>query len=162
MKTSADLERDSVELIPANGDGAQEDATDVDVKALIRAIEELTDGISELISSITNSTSLARSGDRMQIGNLQLNPMNHQVLISKEEIDLSAGEFRMIQRLVSDYPEAVSFDDLQIAYHRRISNEGRNLRVYIRRLRLKLNSGIANWDGRIVNIRSVGYRIARP
>lgn len=133
------------------------------VHALANAIEKLTAGLLELGSRMgLPTTARAEPVVPIAIGNLELNARNHQVSIAGDEIDLSAGEFRLMHQLVSEFPDVVSFKALNAAYHGHPPNADRNLRVYMRRLRLKLNNAPSAWTGRILSVRSVGYRVAGP
>ncbi len=138
-------------------------ASDRGLDALVRAIEMLTEGIHELKCRIGNSAQDVISEAAMRVGNLLLYPQSQRVVVAGEDVALAAGEFKLLHRLVADSPGVVTSEDLLAAYSGHVNDEyGGNLRVYIRRLRVKLNGTRMIWSGRILNVRSIGYRIVGP
>ena len=162
MESSADS-RDEHEVQPGQDPAdSPGELSRLDILNLTRAVRSLSVEISSLNKKLAESPPVQRDRDKVGIGNLELDHRRHQVVIDREDVDLSAGEFRLMDALVSAYPEVVCFDELHRAYHGDSDSSDRNLRVYIRRLRLKLNGGRAKWNGRILNVRSIGYRIVGP
>jgi DNA-binding response OmpR family regulator len=102
---------------------------------------------------------------RYEVGDLTIDLSYRQVTVDGQEISLSPTEFDILQRLVLaegaviDYEALLGYDEDELLGNR---DAAELLRYHIRNLRGKLKEADSA-DDLIVNVRSVGYRLAvRP
>ncbi len=98
------------------------------------------------------------------VGQLRIDPGQHLVWFGEEQIRLSAREFTLLEHLARRADQVVGPKELiQITHGLEIDHEeaGSLLRPLVRSLRRKLGYP-AGETGCIINVRSVGYRLAPP
>lgn len=98
-----------------------------------------------------------RSEPIIEYGDLRLDPLNHEVWIDDEPIDLSAREFALLHALLVKPGAVLSRAQLEeqlYGWGQEIASNA--IDVHLHKLRKKLGAD------RIVNVRGVGFRIARP
>lgn len=95
------------------------------------------------------------ASSQLIVGPIELNEINHEVVIDGSEIELSNREFRLLKTLMSASERVHSRDQLEAVVFSDVSHvESNALEVHIHNLRKKL--GHKEW---IQTIRGVGYRI---
>jgi two-component system response regulator QseB len=98
-----------------------------------------------------------RANPVMQMGELVMNPISHEVNLRGEPVTLSAREFALLHALMEEPGSVVSRSTLEEKlYGWGEEIESNTIEVYIHYLRKKLGAEL------IRNIRGVGYMVARP
>lgn len=114
--------------------------------------------VPELISRV-NAVSRRMAGFAAQIwtlGELSLNPLNHQVMLSGQLLQLSKKEYQLLYELMRMAGQVVH----KMALEQRLFDNGEgvesnSLEVHIHHLRRKIGSE------RIITVRGVGYLLAK-
>ena len=99
-------------------------------------------------------------GERIVIGDLEIDPARFQVTRQGKPIDLTPIEFRLLRHLAGQPDQPFSRDALIEAvwgYDSDLGND-RTVDVHIRHLREKLEDDPAN-PRRLITVRGVGYKI---
>jgi DNA-binding response OmpR family regulator len=102
--------------------------------------------------------------DRWILGPLQIDPTSHGVWLGGDRIELSAREFRLLERLARRPGVVVAMEDLVRATHQLktdFSEASSLLRPLVRTLRRKLGYQAGDM-GCIQNLRGVGYMLILP
>jgi DNA-binding response OmpR family regulator len=102
--------------------------------------------------------------DRWILGSLQVDPTSHGVWLGSERIELSAREFRLLQRLAQEPAVVVPMEDIVRATHQLTTDFAEAsslLRPLVRTLRRKLGFQAGDM-GCIHNLRGVGYMLIPP
>jgi len=97
-----------------------------------------------------------------QVGDLMIDLSRHQVIVEGQEVELSATEFGIMQRLIVANGAVVLYEDLMGYEEDELLGErdaAELLRYHIRSIRQKLK-GAGVEDDVIINVRGVGYRLA--
>lgn len=96
------------------------------------------------------------SSEIWQLDNLQLNPINHQVLLNDQLLLLSGKEYQLLYELVKNADNVVRKADLEqrlFGFDDKI--ESNSLEVHIHNLRRKIGKD------RIITIRGIGYLLKK-
>gem|GEM_PF-526318 len=104
------------------------------------------------------------AGRPLIVGQLRIEPGQHQVWFAEEQVRLSAREFTLLEHLARRADQVVGPQELiQITHGLETDHveAGSLLRPLIRSLRRKLGYPAGD-TGCIINIRSVGYRLVPP
>jgi len=99
-------------------------------------------------------------GHPIHFGNVELNPLTHQLLVEGEDVSLSPKEFKLLLLLVNNPNIVFTRDDLlDKVWDDEVAFETRTVDVHIRRLRSKIETDPQNpvW---IETIRGYGYRFS--
>jgi DNA-binding response OmpR family regulator len=102
--------------------------------------------------------------DRWVLGSLEIDPTSHGVWMRGERVELSAREFRLLERLALESRAAVSMEEILRATHQLeadFTEASSLLRPLVRRLRRKLGYE-AGAMGCVRNLRGVGYMLVPP
>jgi DNA-binding response OmpR family regulator len=136
----------------------------IEPEDLIAAVRGRLSRYSEL-GDQGQSAAESRPAGRYEVGDLTIDLAYRQVMVGGQEISLSPTEFDILQRLVladgavMDYEELLGYDEGEVLGNR---DAAELLRYHIRNLRGKLKEADYG-EELIVNVRSVGYRLAaRP
>jgi DNA-binding response OmpR family regulator len=100
-------------------------------------------------------------GDVLALGSLRVRPADRQVMVDERTVDIPPREFDLLEYLVRHSSQALSRD---VILDRIWGPEGEAranvVEATISRLRRRLRA--AGWDGQIVAVPGLGYRIAAP
>lgn len=129
------------------------------VQLLLDHMQSLEDRIHDIEGGPERSDGTGDVPDVIKAGAVQIDHAARRVFVGKREVPLSPTEYRLIYHLAANSGKVVLHGDLL----RRVFSHGEvnpgNLKVYIGRLRAKLNSGREKkCDLRAV--RGVGYRLS--
>ncbi|MBN1887030.1 MAG: response regulator transcription factor [Thermoflexales bacterium] len=98
------------------------------------------------------------------VGQLQIDPAQHRIMLSGQPISLSSREFILLEYLARHSDQVVSPQDLVQATHKLKTDSteaGALLRPLIRSVRRKLGYAVGEM-GCISNVRGVGYQLIAP
>jgi len=99
--------------------------------------------------------------DHYRIGDLVVDRYRRRVTLGGEELQLTPTEYRLLSALSSRPDEVLTRDELaQLVWGYQDASSGRAIDVHIRRLRVKLDSGVVP-SPPIISVRGFGYKIAR-
>jgi two-component system KDP operon response regulator KdpE len=105
-----------------------------------------------------NQTHPDAARGRMELGDVTLSPLGHEVCVGTQPISLTSTERRLLERLMRDSPNLVYHEDLlRDLWGEHFVQERQYLRVYINRLRNKLTS--RSQVVRILTEPGQGYRL---
>jgi two-component system phosphate regulon response regulator PhoB len=93
---------------------------------------------------------------RLQIGSLELDPVQHRVWVQKKEVPLTATEFKLLEYLLKSHGRVLTRDlllDKVWGYDAAVTT--RTVDTHVKRLREKLGIG----GDCIETVRGVGYRL---
>ncbi len=96
----------------------------------------------------------------IKFGDIEINPGQHQVWLNAKPIRLSAREFRLLERLLSEPGQLIHTEELLLATHgfeTSYQDASNLIRPLIRTLRQKLGLGMTA-SARIETVRGIGYR----
>lgn len=97
-----------------------------------------------------------RTSPVINIGKLQLNPINRTVYISNKEVELAIKEFDILEYICLKHPAVVSSEEIaEHVYDENFDPFSSVLRVHISRLKNKLSN--ANGKDVLINVRGKGY-----
>ena len=106
-------------------------------------------------SALAEKTTLVR-------GQLQLNPATNQLFYGKKEIDLTPTEKHILYNLMKNAGQVVTYSSLaELLWGEDYVNAADSLKVYIRRLREKIEADPSN-PTLILTKAGVGYQLAKP
>ena len=95
----------------------------------------------------------------LTVGDIDIDPAAHTVLIDKDPVDLTAREFALLHTLALEAGNVLSIDDLiNRVWGPEFIGEPQVVYVHIRWLREKIETD-PNKPKRIVNVRGVGYKL---
>jgi two-component system response regulator RegX3 len=113
------------------------------------------------VRAILRRQKLARSGTEsvMRVGDLELDPVRHEVSVAGEARQLTPSEFRLL-RLLAGSPQKVFSrrEIMQDLWDSTYVGDQRACDIHISNLRRKLEEDPAN-PRRIVTVRGVGYKL---
>jgi DNA-binding response OmpR family regulator len=111
----------------------------------------------------SKQTAVTPSVAVLSVGDIDIDPAGHTVLIAKNPVDLTAREFALLHTLALEAGKVLSIDDLiNRVWGPEFLGEPQVVYVHVRWLREKIESD-PNKPKRIVNIRGVGYKlVAQP
>lgn len=89
------------------------------------------------------------------LGNLQLNPLNHQVTLNEQLLLLSGKEYLLLYELIKNADNVVRKTDLEQRLFGLDDVESNSLEVHIHNLRRKIGKD------RIITIRGIGYLLKK-
>ncbi|EMT6576451.1 response regulator [Providencia sp. PROV130] len=95
------------------------------------------------------------SSEIWQLGNLQLNPLNHQVTLNEQLLLLSGKEYLLLYELIRNADNVVRKTDLEQRLFGLDDVESNSLEVHIHNLRRKIGKE------RIITIRGIGYLLKK-
>ncbi|MEX9869351.1 response regulator [Providencia huaxiensis] len=95
------------------------------------------------------------SSEIWQLGNLQLNPLNHQVTLNEQLLLLSGKEYLLLYELIKNADNVVRKTDLEQRLFGLDDVESNSLEVHIHNLRRKIGKD------RIITIRGIGYLLKK-
>jgi len=107
---------------------------------------------------------LGEDGTELRVGRLRIKPRQHRVWMGDELIQLSAREFKLLERMARRAPQVVPPTELVQVTHGLETDRveaGTLIRPLIRSLRRKLGYSVGDM-GCIENVRGVGYRLLPP
>jgi two-component system, OmpR family, response regulator RegX3 len=111
--------------------------------------------------AILRRQELARSGTEgvKRVGDLELDPVRHEVLVAGEARQLTPSEFRLLRMLASSPKKVFSRREImQHLWDSTYIGDQRACDIHISNLRRKLEEDPAN-PRRIVTVRGVGYKL---
>ncbi len=127
------------------------------VQVLIDHVRQLEDRVEQIETTAVNSSTYGED-EMIKAGAVSIDHAARRVFVKGREVPLSPTEYRLIHQLAVNSGRVVLHRDLlrRASVHGEV-NPG-NLKVYIGRLRAKLNSASeANCD--LKAVRGVGYRL---
>jgi len=99
--------------------------------------------------------------DHYRIGDLVVDRYRRRVTLGGEELQLTPTEYRLLSALASRPDDVLTRDELaQLVWGYQDASNGRAIDVHIRRLRVKLDSGVVP-PPLIISVRGFGYKLAR-
>ena len=120
-------------------------------------------GMMELISRIKavlrrSAKGSVSSEDTFEIGEIRLDPKNHQVTVHGEVVNLTLKEYELLKRLMKNSNIVLTRDQLlEDIWGYDFDGETRTVDVHVRTLRQKLGDA----GEQIETVRGVGYRMSR-
>jgi two-component system response regulator RegX3 len=101
-------------------------------------------------------------GDRLQVGDVALDPERHEVVIRGEEVNLPLKEFELLCLLLENAGRVLTRDTLidRVWGHDYVGDT-KTLDVHVKRLRSKVEAD-PSIPTRIVTIRGLGYKYELP
>ena len=94
--------------------------------------------------------------ERLEVGELSLDPAGHRLFVAGEEVTLTATEFRLLRRLMESPGRVLTRNTLLTdAWGYSSDVDSRTVDTHIRRLRRKLGSE----SNRVETVIGVGYRL---
>jgi two-component system response regulator RegX3 len=101
-------------------------------------------------------------GDRLQVGDVSLDPERHEVVIRGEEVNLPLKEFELLCLLLENAGRVLTRDTLidRVWGHDYVGDT-KTLDVHVKRLRSKVEAD-PSMPTRIVTIRGLGYKYELP
>jgi two-component system response regulator RegX3 len=101
-------------------------------------------------------------GDRLQVGDVALDPERHEVVIRGEEVNLPLKEFELLCLLLENAGRVLTRDTLidRVWGHDYVGDT-KTLDVHVKRLRSKVEAD-PSMPSRIVTIRGLGYKYELP
>jgi two-component system phosphate regulon response regulator PhoB len=116
------------------------------------SLRELTLRVSSLLKRNKNP----ESKDNIKIGNLYIDIESHRIILNKNEINLTAKEFKLIHYLAKYHGKVHSRETLlHKIWGYNVDITTRTVDTHIKRLRSKLGS----FSEKIETVRSIGYRL---
>ena len=111
----------------------------------------------------SKQTAVTPSVAVLSVGDIDIDPAGHTVLIAKNPVNLTAREFALLHTLALEAGKVLSIDDLiNRVWGPEFLGEPQVVYVHVRWLREKIESD-PNKPKRIVNVRGVGYKlVAQP
>jgi two-component system, OmpR family, response regulator RegX3 len=111
--------------------------------------------------AILRRQELARSGTEgvQRVGDLELDPVRHEVLVAGEARQLTPSEFRLLRMLAGSPKKVFSRREImQYLWDSTYIGDQRACDIHISNLRRKLEDDPAN-PRRIITVRGVGYKL---
>jgi len=101
-------------------------------------------------------------GDRLQVGDVALDPGRHEVVIRGEDVSLPLKEFELLCLLLENAGRVLTRDTLidRVWGHDYVGDT-KTLDVHVKRLRSKVEAD-PSMPTRIVTIRGLGYKYELP
>lgn len=97
-----------------------------------------------------------RTNPIINIGKIELNPINRKVYIDGEEVNLAIKEFDILEYICYKYPAVVSSEEIvEHVYDENFDPFSSVLRVHISRLKNKINTAYNKEV--LINVRGKGY-----
>ena len=117
-------------------------------------------GMMELVARVNALLRRAKphtTPDEYQVGEIELFPARHQVLVNKEEISLTHKEFELLAKLARDSRRTISRTELMESVWADAPEDTgeRTVDVHVRRVRTKLG----RYRRLISTVRGAGYRL---
>jgi two-component system response regulator RegX3 len=102
------------------------------------------------------------SGDRLQVGDVALDPERHEVVIRGEDVSLPLKEFELLCLLLENAGRVLTRDTLiDRVWGPDYVGDTKTLDVHVKRLRSKVEAD-PSVPTRIVTIRGLGYKYELP
>jgi two-component system response regulator RegX3 len=102
------------------------------------------------------------SGSVVEVGDVQLDPEEHHVVVRGEDVSLPLKEFELLHILISNAGRVLPRETLiDRVWGTDYVGDTKTLDVHVKRLRSKIEIDPANPE-RIVTIRGLGYKYERP
>ncbi len=135
---------------------------------LANRIQQLTELIQEVSDQVRVYSALGpppndfgwAPDDVLTVGPLTVDHGRRRVFIGRGEVMLSPSEYKIMRELVRYAGKVVAHDDLSRIAYGPSGGKHANLKVYMSRLRAKINRASAD-DGacELQSVRTVGYRL---
>src|SRR5690348_3027120 len=110
----------------------------------------------------SRETALREASDKLEIGDVELDPGTRRVQSGGRKIELTAVEFNLLEQLLRSAGRVVEREQLaEEVLGRKLSALDRSLDVHVSNLRKKLGSRV-DGEERIKTIRGVGYIYPLP
>jgi len=114
------------------------------------------------VKALTRRRSSLAEKTTLVCGQLQLNPATNQLFYGKKEIDLTPTEKHILYNLMRNAGQVVTHSRLaELLWGEDYANAADSLKVYIRRLREKIEADPSN-PALILTKAGVGYLLAKP
>ena len=111
------------------------------------------------VRAVVRRSTGAVGGRIMQIGDLKVDPVRHEVFVGEREVHLRAKEFELLEAFVRQPGIVLSRDDLlQRVWGFAFPGETRTVDVHVKQLRDKLEG----MSARIETVWGVGYKLVDP
>lgn len=114
--------------------------------------------INSLLRRTFGELSASNINEQLKVGNIILDKDRQQLLAGENQIDLSITELKILKKLIEDYPNSVSRDELFLeVWDENNFVEENTLNVNIRRIRRKIDDN--QLPIAIRTIRTFGYQL---
>ena len=114
------------------------------------------------VKALTRRRNCLVENTTLVCGQLQLNPATNQLFYGKKEIDLTPTEKHILYNLMKNAGQVVTYSSLaELLWGEDYENAADSLKVYIRRLREKIEADASN-PALILTKAGVGYLLAKP
>ena len=128
------------------------------VQSLLDHLESLEERIEHIERVTTGSGSESEPADMLSAGGIRIDHAARRVFVNEAEITLSPTEYKLMYQLAANAGKVVLHRDLLRRASGSSDGSRTNLKVYIGRLRAKLNEA-AETDMDLEAVRGVGYRL---
>ena len=111
------------------------------------------------VRAVLRRSTGAVGGRVMQLGDLKVDPVRHEVFVGEREVHLRAKEFELLEAFIRQPGVVLSRDDLlQRVWGFAFPGETRTVDVHVKQLRDKLEG----MSARIETVWGVGYKLVDP
>jgi two-component system response regulator RegX3 len=125
-------------------------------------LRELVARMRAVLRRAPTDDQLATSGDAIEVGDVALDPLRHEVRVRGEEVPLPLKEFELLELLLDNAGRVLTRETLiDRVWGPHYVGDTKTLDVHIKRLRTKLEDDPST-PTRITTIRGLGYRYERP
>jgi two-component system response regulator RegX3 len=125
-------------------------------------LRELVARMRAVMRRTPTEDTLGTSGDAIEVGDVALDPVRHEVRIRGEEVGLPLKEFELLELLLDNAGRVLTRETIiDRVWGPHYVGDTKTLDVHIKRLRTKLEDDPSK-PSRITTIRGLGYRYERP
>ena len=125
-------------------------------------LRELVARMRAVMRRTPSEDSLATSGEAIEVGDVALDPLRHEVRVRGEQVALPLKEFELLELLLDNAGRVLTRETLiDRVWGPHYVGDTKTLDVHIKRLRTKVEEDPSS-PTRITTIRGLGYRYERP
>ena len=125
-------------------------------------LRELVARMRAVMRRTPSESATTTSGDAIEVGDVALDPLRHEVRVRGDEVTLPLKEFELLEILLDNAGRVLTRDTLiDRVWGPHYVGDTKTLDVHIKRLRTKLEDDPSH-PTRITTIRGLGYRYERP
>lgn len=131
------------------------------IRALLRRSSNRTDTYNNAVGSLGNAPVYDSTAGILEVNNVKLDPLQHQVTVSGRKVQLPLKEFELLEILMSNSGRVLTREILiDRVWGSDYVGDTKTLDVHIKRLRSKVEKN-ASKPVLITTIRGVGYRFEK-